>query len=473
VAAPFHRFVILAGMRTGSNFLEATLNALDGITSHGELFNPHFIGRKDVGALWGMTLADRDAAPERLLSAMTGQGPGLHGFRYFHDHDPRIFDQVMADPRCAKIVLTRAPLESYVSWKLAQATGQWKMSDVRRQKTARVRFDAAEYRAHADTQAQFLSRIRRDLQARGQAAFPLDYGDLSTLEVMNGLASWLGVNARLEAIPNDLKKQNPEPLTTYLDNPDTARAALATLDASDPDHARTLEPRRPAAVPAIHASASGLLFLPLRCGPESAILDVLHRLDGRAPETGLTQRGLRDWRAGRLAAEKPVRSFAVLRHPLFRAYAAFREGVLDAGAPALRTQFARAAGRTLPEPGAAFSDAATEGAAFLAFLHFVRATLNGQTAARVTPHIATQFALLQGFSQVLIPDAVLREETLEPGLRALAATVGLDPERVALPQDDRDLAARLRAIAGPAHENAALAAYARDVQAFGFGPRQG
>lgn len=46
----------------------------------------------------------------------------LGGFRYFHDHDPRVLDMILDDPGCAKIILTRNPLDSYVSWKIAQAT---------------------------------------------------------------------------------------------------------------------------------------------------------------------------------------------------------------------------------------------------------------------------------------------------------------------------------------------------------------
>lgn len=41
----FDSFVMFAEMRTGSNFLEANLNAMPGVTCHGEMFNPHFIGK--------------------------------------------------------------------------------------------------------------------------------------------------------------------------------------------------------------------------------------------------------------------------------------------------------------------------------------------------------------------------------------------------------------------------------------------
>ncbi len=40
----FDSFVVFAEMRTGSNFLEANLNAFEGISCHGEAFNPFFMG---------------------------------------------------------------------------------------------------------------------------------------------------------------------------------------------------------------------------------------------------------------------------------------------------------------------------------------------------------------------------------------------------------------------------------------------
>ena len=43
----FSSFVLLGGMRTGSNYLEANLNALPGLHCLGELFNPHFFGKND------------------------------------------------------------------------------------------------------------------------------------------------------------------------------------------------------------------------------------------------------------------------------------------------------------------------------------------------------------------------------------------------------------------------------------------
>ena len=55
----FDYFILLAEMRTGSNFLESNLNAFDGIACHGEAFNPHFIGYPNKTEILGVTQAMR------------------------------------------------------------------------------------------------------------------------------------------------------------------------------------------------------------------------------------------------------------------------------------------------------------------------------------------------------------------------------------------------------------------------------
>ena len=62
---------MFAEMRTGSNFLEANLNALAGVTCHGEVFNPE-------GVLYGRLpdyhLSDRGRAmADRAAEALAGR----------------------------------------------------------------------------------------------------------------------------------------------------------------------------------------------------------------------------------------------------------------------------------------------------------------------------------------------------------------------------------------------------------------
>jgi hypothetical protein len=458
----FHSFVILAGMRTGSNFLEANLNAMDGVTSYGEVFNPHFIGKKDALELFGITLADRDQNPKPLLRKLRAETAGLPGFRFFHDHDPRVLDLVLDDPACAKIILTRNPVDSYVSWKIAQATGQWKLTDAKRLKSATVRFDEVEFANHLAATQGFHLRLLRGLQVSGQTAFVLDYEDLGSVEVLNGLAAFLGVTARLKAVDDTLKKQNPAPLEAKLENPDAMAAALARADLFALARTPIFEPRRAAAIPQVIASSvAPLLFFPVRSAPDAAVVRWLAGFGGLLE--GFDNKSLRQWKR----AHPGHRAFTVVRHPLLRAHVAFREKILSGQLADHRRVLMTAYKARLPDPGQPFPDAKAEREAFLIFLNYCRLATSGQTGQRVDPNLASQTAILQGFAGFQPLDLVIREDRLAQGLGFLASDVGTDPPD--LPAGDV-VATALAAIYDSSLDTAAEAAYSRDYLGFGFGP---
>ena len=450
-------------MRTGPNFLESSLNALEGVVSYGEAFNPHFVGKKDQLTLLGVSIAERDADPVRLLTAMRRKTAGLAGFRYFHDHDPRVLAEVMADASCAKVVLTRNPLESYVSWKIARQTGQWKLTDARKAKpVSPVVFDAVEFETHLDTLQTFQRRLLADLQQSGQTAFYLDYDDLGNVAVLNGLAAFLGAKGRLDAPDPTLKKQNPGDLAAKLANPDAVEPGLQRLDRFNLHRTPNFEPRRPPAIPSLVAGG-GVLYMPVRGGPEARVRGWLSSLSTDGLEQDFTQKTLRQW----WRAHPRHCSFTVLRHPLLRAYGAFCDHILTGLAGETRAILERTLGFDLPAGVDGFADRAAERDAFLAFLGYVRLNLAGQTGARVSPHWASQTAVLQGFAQVLGPDVVLREDRLDEGLAFVAAEAG-HPGAPPPPGDDPHPLG-LAAIHDVALEEAAEAAYPRDYLGFGFG----
>ncbi|MEQ8365322.1 MAG: nodulation protein NodH, partial [Roseicyclus sp.] len=138
----FEAFVLFAEMRTGSNYLEASLNELPDVDCLGEIYNPTFMGHHNTFEMFGYDMDRREADPLGLVDAMIAGTDGLPGFRLFHDHDDRVVDRVLSDPKFAKIILTRNPLDSYVSRKIATATGQWRLTDMKHQRSAQIRFDA-------------------------------------------------------------------------------------------------------------------------------------------------------------------------------------------------------------------------------------------------------------------------------------------------------------------------------------------
>ena len=427
MARPFDTFVIFAEMRTGSNFLEANLNAFDGIACHGEAFNPHFIGYPGREDLLGITQAERDANPERLIHAIREESAGIGGFRFFNDHDPRVLEHVLEDRRCAKIVLTRNPVDSYVSW-------------------------------------------MRALQTSGQTAYYIAYEDLQDIAVMNGLARFLGARDQREAINRALKRQNPEPALEKVENPEDMTAALARLDRFNLTRTPNFEPRRGPVVPSYAGGVrTPLLYMPMRSGPEDAVLAWLAQLDAVAPgdlTTGFNQRSLRAWKEARPGH----RSFTVIRHPLARAHAAFCRFILpvEGGMQGIRRTLRRAHGMALPDqwpvPG---WDAGTHRTQFKEWLRFLKANLAGQTGVRVDGHWATQAQCLQGMSEFTLPDMIVREEEMAAYLPALAQQVGHPA-----PADPAPAAPEAPFALAEIHddETEALAreAYLRDYVMFGF-----
>ncbi len=196
-------------MRTGSNFLEANLNALDGVKCHGESFNPYLIGGEGKQEMFGIDMAGRNADPAGFLQAMRKQTDGLAGFRYFSDHDPRVFDLVMNDRHCAKIILTRNQLESFISWKIAKESDQWWLANTKHLKTVRPAFDLAEFNERTNALHQFQVRLVNRLQVTGQTAFYIDYEDVRDLDVLNGLAGFLGIEFAVESAGFPFQEAKP------------------------------------------------------------------------------------------------------------------------------------------------------------------------------------------------------------------------------------------------------------------------
>jgi len=445
-------------MRTGSNFLEANLNALPNVACYGEAFNPHFIGKLNQDAAFGVTLAQREADPTLLLRAMHTQSDGLSGFRYFHDHDPRVLPIIFGDPRCAKVVLTRNPVESYVSWKIAQATGQWKLTQAKRLKTAKAHFDAAEFTTHLAQLQTFQLRLMHGLQTSGQTAFYIDYDDINDTDVLNGLARFLGVTGELAAPDDTLKKQNPEEISEKVENYDEMVAALSRLDRFNLSRTPNFEPRRAPAIPSFLA-AGAALYMPMRGGPEYTVTAWLAGLGPVSAD--FNQKSLRQW----LRKNQNHRSFTVLRHPVARAHAGFCSHILTGALPHIREGLIKSYKLALPKIGEAMS-LADHRTAFLGFLHFLKLNVAGQTGLRIDPRFASQTAVLQGFAQFQGPDLVLREDSLPMGLGFLAVEIGATcPPIPSLPDPSLDL---LSQIYDAEIESATRDAYTRDYMGYGF-----
>lgn len=434
--APFDYFVLFAEMRTGSNFLQENINAMPGLHCWGEAFNPHFVGKAGRDVMCGVTKAEREENPLRLIEAMRKDTAGLAGFRFFHDHDPRVLDHVLDTPSAAKVVLTRNPLDSYVSLKIARATNQWRLSDMKQAKSARIRFDAAEFRAHVEALQSFQVLVMRRLQTSGQTAFYVAYDDIQDLEVLNGLARFLGASGRLDKPVTTTKVQNPAGLEDKVDNYAEMAEALSSTDFFGLGRTPNFEPRRGPGVPDyVTARDAPLLFMPVAGGPEGRVKRWLAALDGVTVDdlrAGQSQKDLRRW----LRQRPGHRSFTVVRHPVDRLHETFCRRILattgPAAMPTLRATLR--ADYKLPIPAKAPGKdwtPARHAAAFRAFCDFVKGNLGGQTSLRVEKAWASQNVLIQGMSDFAPPELILREDELPDSLAFLAARIGRPAPEVA------------------------------------------
>lgn len=472
MSGSFDYFVVFAEMRTGSNFLEANLNALEGVTCHGEAYNPHFIGYPNKTEILGITREMREESPERLIETIKQFSDGLGGFRYFHDHDPRVLDIALNDPRCAKIILTRNPLESYVSWKIAQQTGQWKLTNVKRRREAKAVFHPAEFQVHVEELQAFQVTLMNRLQAQGQTAFYVAYEDLQSLDVMNGLARYLGVEGRLEALDTSLKPQNPVALEEKVENPDALETGLSRLDRFNLSRTPNFEPRRGPVVPSYVAAArAALLYMPVRSGPEAQVQNWLAALDQvtvDALQSRFNQKQLRLWKRD----HPGHRTFTVLRHPVARLYDAFCAKILSNG-PGSYNKIRNTLRRfhKLPIPGKEPDESwgkTQHRAAFLAFAQFIKLNLSGQTSIRVDAHWCSQTQAIANMGEFALPDMILREEQLQDMLPVLAGLVGVDAVPLPEPAAVEGQYFALDDIYDAEIEAAVHDAYQRDYLMFGF-----
>ncbi|MCV2876033.1 sulfotransferase [Rhodobacteraceae bacterium XHP0102] len=463
----FRGFVIFGEMRTGSNFLEAALNQFPDICSYGEVFNPVFLGHPKTETLFDYDLIRREEDPLGLMQAIFDHPPRMGGFRFFHDHHPRVVDAVLSDPSIAKVILTRNPLDSYVSRKIAAQTGQWMLRDMRHQRAAQITFDMNEFRDLLSRLSGFQRRLTEALQTSGQGAYRISYEDLFDVSVINGLARYLGTSDQIEALPEKIKKQNPEPLSQKVVNYDEMMRALAELDPFGLSDIPIFEPSRHAAVPSFVATpTTGLLFQPMRGSLSEAVIDWMAAVDGVGRDglhRRMSQNQLRQW----MRAHEGFRSFAIIQHPLARAYDVFTRYILPTDRPhfaTLRRVLLKTYGLVLPAaPDDPNWTPAAQKIAFSQFLKFLRGNLSGQTGVPVDQAWATQSAILQGMAQVKLPDLLLREEELPTALPALAGS------NVAFTYRAPHTAVPLLEIYDDEIEALCGEAYRRDYISFGFG----
>ena len=462
-------FVIFAGMRTGSNFLENNINQFDEIECLGEVFNPAFVGFPKQETLFGFDLSARDKDPHACLEQIKASSGTLRGFRYFNGHDPRMYDTFMSDPRCAKIILSRNPVECYVSLQIAKKTGQWKLTNATKRNEALAKFDPDSFNAFVGEHFAFYQKLARDIQVSGQSAFFINYNDLRDVDVINGLGRFLEIGQSLEKLSQTLKPQNPQALQDKVKNPEDMVLHLANHDYFGIAHNPNFEPTRHASIPSFVASSiSKLLLMPIPSSANERAIKWLQALsDNEELIRGFTQKTLREWQQ----VNRGYKSITIVRHPLKRAFHAFCAHILfehDKSFPRFRNKLNKDYGLQLPKAGDVSSIPVDElYHLFSGFMDFVKVNLRGQTPLRVDGNWASQHLLIGSMAQTVPPNYVLCETELDAMLPVIASAQGL-PQNTLTPDADHATKLAFSNVYDGELEAKARAIYTRDYEIFGF-----
>ena len=470
-SGPFSSFVVFGSMRSGSNLLEKYLNQYEGLVCHGELFETAFVGKLGMQEYLGVTRKMRDKNPEVLLDAIRKADPDKTvGFRFFQTHNPQIMVDVLDDPRCAKIILTRDPVESFVSLEIARKTNQWLISDPAHRKEARILFDLADFADYAKERSAYYSEIAKSLSMSQQPFFEIDYSSLNEVSALNKLAAFLGGTEEKTALEQPIKRQNPGPLSEKILNYQEVCLALElpeTLPAKPPV-VKPVKEKGTDLSRIYFAQNKALALAPIPSVPVSGALHWLTKVDGKAPENGLSAQAFADWQSTHPAAV----FFTVTEHPVTRAYDAFMRKIFptaSGGYHKIREKLEREFGVMLPRgeivPGQPRGDLINRNYGIGVF---VAGNLANQTGIRQDGKWQLQAEIIQQY-QVYNPDIlVFKSDTLRTDLAYLENRLGLSLRYVWAPEMDPRFSYALSEIYDEEIEALARRAYAPDYKAFGY-----
>ncbi|MEM7547126.1 MAG: sulfotransferase family 2 domain-containing protein [Pseudomonadota bacterium] len=466
----FRYFAIFGAMRTGSNLLEKTLDHYEGLAGLGELFNAHFIGGPKEIEAFGVTLDQRNLDPigflEKVIAAHPGQIPG---FRIFAGHDARIMAHAATDPMCAKFVLSRDPVDSFISLNIVKETGQWMLRKEGNRKLAKIHFDGQEFEDYREGLNRHYDHVRGLIRASGQPAFEISYEDLQSLPLMNGAARYAGSVEVKDRLRQRIQRQNPEYAEDKVENPsDLAPYRLAGPAEREP------RPRFIALDAMTVSRGIELTFAPIPgAGAEAviAMIKAAERLigaDQKALVTGLKAAQLERRRA------RGSFVFSFVRDPAIRIWDAFQRYALrgeeqayeDARLAMIRNYGAPGVPEMLRDPAARLRG-------FDAFLAFAHDNMQGRTAAPQAAAWAPQSLLLGAYSAETPPDFVGRIERLETDLRYVLTRLDLpqDADLLAAMQADLDAMPQdiaLEEVLTPARHGIIRTVYERDYRRLGY-----
>ncbi len=470
----FRSFAIFGAMRSGSNLLERYINQFDGLKCHGELFNPAFIGWSGQESYLGVDKAARDAVPGQLVDAiLANDAENIPGFRIFRDHNENAIEQFLQDKSCAKIILSRDPIDSFTSLKIARKTDQWLIHDELHRKTAQIYFDISEFEEYRKIRQAYSDKIIAILKASGQEFFNIHFDQLNDAGKINELAAFLGAKTPIQDLKEIIKRQNPGALNDKIVN---YAEVFEQLGLPEPE---VLRPGLPVFASekgtdlsrAYFLSEKNVIFAPIPSAPDGRIRQWLSEVDGAAPVNNFGMDAYKNWQNEH---NNPI-IFAVLRHPVKRAYDVFMRKIFlkNAGGfakirEALEVKF----GVFLPDLDTSLEDLgydkSAHRAAFSQFLLFIHHNLNEQTDIRTDGRWRSQSDLIAAYEKLFGECEAIKETDLDFATGYFANRLALNKMPNAIPAQKNQWLFELADIYSPEIEKLTRIAYAQDYDRFKF-----
>lgn len=318
----FDAIAIFGAMRSGSNLLERSLGLHPKIEIYGEIFNPNFIGEITQDELAGFSVATRDEDPLGFLRKIHEKAaPRLPCFRIFQDHHPKAQDEILRDPRIAKLILQRNPVDSFVSLLIARETDQWLLARKKMQSLeAKVNLDLEAYDIYQNKLQKFYDHISEILTETSQDYFFVNYAEIKSLRTLNKAFDFVGIAPPLTRYDEPIRRQNPHPVAYYLQNPEM-------LDALGyvPEDGPVADAQPPVVKQAELADTLHIALLNIEGTRDQHELFHLRKANG-GTLGALSFEDAQAWQA-----ESPESRFIYARpvHPVLRLYRAFRLAALS------------------------------------------------------------------------------------------------------------------------------------------------
>lgn len=478
---PFTSFAMFGAMRSGSNLLEKFLNQYEGLHCHGEVFHPFFIGQQGCQEYLSISREARDENPAKMLEALKKASlPKIGGYRIFQTHNEWIIEEALKDPYCAKIILKRDPLESFVSLKIALETNQWLISDKAHQRDEKVNFDPEEYEIYLEERDKFYAAVFAKLNLTGQPFIEIDYTSLTDVESVNHIAEFIGHQGAKAKLEHPIKRQNPGPISAKILNYDAVKntPVFANRPENAPPIITPVREQNSDISRVYFCNTQELALCPVPAVPDAGLRRWLQYHDGAPPQNGLNMHRYREWRHLHPFALK----FSVVSHPVRRAYIAFMRKIFPTNAEAytiIRQDLEGQFGMMLPQGDikANHDRAALEARgygvdehriSFKLFLVFVAENLGNNTKIRQDGMWQWQTEIMRRYQLIVQNLTVLKAETIQTDLAYLENRMAFEPNFIWKPEPAPRFSFSIEDIYDEETEALARAAYGPDYRAYGF-----